>query len=72
MLVDVAAQTRIAHGTVLHHFGTIDEVGAALMEGMFHRPVEQILEGRKGVAAGRPSQTELPILFSAFEFKGVA
>lgn len=42
-LTDVAKAAGIAHATVLHHFGSIAEVQAALMEKMIRALVDQVL-----------------------------
>jgi len=75
-LTDVAARAGIAHATVLHHFGTIGEVQAALMERMIRQLVEQILAAHAsvpgGVADTERQHTGAPVLFDAFESKGAA
>jgi AcrR family transcriptional regulator len=42
-LTDVARAAGIAHATVLHHFGSIAEVQAALMEKMIRELVDELL-----------------------------
>jgi len=71
-LTDVAARAGIAHATVLHHFGTIGEVQAALMERMIRQLVEQILAAHQGVSDAERPHTGAPVLFDAFESKGAA
>lgn len=74
-LTDVAKKAGISHGTVLHHFGTIAEVQAALMERMVRQLVEQVLEAHAALPAlpdgGMPA-TGPNILFDAFEQRGSA
>lgn len=43
-LADVAKAAGVVHATVLHHFGSIADVQAALAERMIRQLVEQILE----------------------------
>lgn len=72
-LVDVAAEAGIAQATVLHHFGSIGGVQAALMERMIRQLVDQILESGAldSDLAGR-AQTGARTLFDAFESRGAA
>ena len=72
-LVDVAGAAGVANATVLHHFGSIDGVQAALMERMVQQLVDTILavdfdHGDPAVARGKVLQT----LFDAFETRGAA
>lgn len=66
-LVDVAKAAGVSHATVLHHFGSIDGVQAALAEAMIRQLVAQILE------AERPDDPQLQlesvgqVLFDTFE-----
>lgn len=66
-LVDVAKAAGVSHATVLHHFGSIDGVQAALAEAMIRQLVAQIL------AAERPDDPQMQlesvgqVLFDAFE-----
>lgn len=71
-LADVAKEAGVANATVLHHFGTIDGVQAALMDRMIVELVSGLLamdlpdDPRAGRAAA------LQNLFDAFETKGAA
>lgn len=71
-LADVAKEAGVANATVLHHFGTIDGVQAALMDKMIVELVSGLLamdlpdDPRAGRAAA------LQNLFDAFETKGAA
>lgn len=71
-LADVAKEAGVANATVLHHFGTIDGVQAALMDKMIVELVSGLLamdlpdDPRTGRAAA------LQNLFDAFETKGAA
>ena len=66
-LVDVAKAAGVSHATVLHHFGSIDGVQAALAEAMIRQLVAQILQ------AERPDDPQLQlesvgqVLFDTFE-----
>jgi AcrR family transcriptional regulator len=65
-LADVAAEAGIANASVLHHFGSIDEVQAALMERMVRDLVANILAVQE--ATGEGVQT----LFDTFESPAVS
>jgi AcrR family transcriptional regulator len=68
-LADVAAAAGVANATVLHHFGSIDGVEAALMERMIAHLVERVLAiGADDPAVSR--ETALQTLFDAFETRG--
>lgn len=69
-LADVAAAAGVAHATVLHHFGSIDEVQASLMERMIRQLVAQILEAK--AHAEDEADAGLRALFDAFESRGAA
>lgn len=72
-LVDVAAEAGIAQATVLHHFGSIDGVQAALMERMVRQLVAQILEtGTLNADIAGRAQVGAAALFDAFEARGAA
>jgi AcrR family transcriptional regulator len=71
-LTDVAAKAGIAHATVLHHFGTIGEVQAALMERMIRQLVAQVQEAHQGADDAERPQLGARALFDAFEAKGAA
>ncbi|MFZ5669920.1 MAG: TetR/AcrR family transcriptional regulator [Pseudomonadota bacterium] len=72
-LADVAARAGVANASVLHHFGSIDEVQTALMERMVRQLVDQILAAPpvEGGAAGR-AEAGARALFDAFETRGAA
>ncbi|HWA62150.1 MAG TPA: TetR/AcrR family transcriptional regulator [Caulobacteraceae bacterium] len=72
-LADVASAAGVVHATVLHHFGSIADVQAALMERMIQQLVEQILAagGLEEDPAGR-LEAGARALFDAFESHGAA
>ena len=72
-LTDVAKAAKVANATVLHHFGTIQGVQAALMERMIQQLANRILD----IDAPRESPFsahghDLRMLFDAFEQRGAA
>lgn len=69
-LADVAAEAGIANASVLHHFGSIDDVQTALMERMVADLVARILAISD--ASTEPSPAGAQALFDAFEAPGVA
>ncbi|MBN8607641.1 MAG: TetR/AcrR family transcriptional regulator [Caulobacterales bacterium] len=69
-LADVAAEAGIANASVLHHFGSIDEVQTALMERMVADLVARILAVSE--VGAEPSPAGAQTLFDAFEAPGVA
>jgi AcrR family transcriptional regulator len=71
-LADVAKEAGVANATVLHHFGTISGVQAALMEKMIAELVAGLLamELPADPKAGR--RAGIQNLFDAFEAKGAA
>jgi AcrR family transcriptional regulator len=71
-LADVAAAAGVANATVLHHFGSIDEVEAALMERMIGQLVERILAEPHETASSESYVSGLRTLFDAFETRGAA
>ncbi|WP_374573757.1 TetR/AcrR family transcriptional regulator [Phenylobacterium sp.] len=72
-LADVAAAAGVVHATVLHHFGSIDGVQAALMERMIRQLVDQILamEAPSDDPMAR-AEAGATALFDAFESRGAA
>lgn len=73
-LVDVAAAAGVANATVIHHFGSIDGVQAALMERMVQQLVDGIVS-RSAMSTGDPAtraEAVMQILFDAFEKRGAA
>ncbi len=71
-LADVAKEAGVANATVLHHFGTIDGVQAALMEKMIAELVTGLLAMDVPAEAGAARGAGLQNLFDAFEAKGAA
>lgn len=69
-LADVAAEAGIANASVLHHFGSIDDVQTALMERMVADLVARILAISE--VSTEPSPAGAQALFDAFEAPGVA
>jgi len=72
-LVEVAGAAGVANATVLHHFGSIDGVHAALMERMTEQLVANIFTA--ALSAGDPdAQTDavMQALFDTFETRGAA
>lgn len=72
-LADVAAAAGVSNATVLHYFGSIQEVQTALMERMITGLVETILASRfslDDIATARDQG--LRALFDAFEARGAA
>jgi AcrR family transcriptional regulator len=71
-LADVAKESGVANATVLHHFGTIDGVQAALMEKMIVELVSGILAMDVPANPRAARAAALQNLFDAFETKGAA
>ena len=72
-LAEVARAAGISNASVLHHFGAIEEVQAALMERMVGRLVEEILAiTHDGLGPVQSAGEEIIALFDAFERKGAA
>ncbi len=71
-LADVAKAAGVANATVLHHFGTIDGVQAALMEKMIGELVAGILEMEVPDDPGAARAAALQHLFDAFQDRGAA
>lgn len=71
-LADVAKAAGVANATVLHHFGTIDGVQAALMEKMIGELVAGILEMEVPEEPGAARAAALKHLFDAFQDRGAA
>jgi AcrR family transcriptional regulator len=69
-LADVAKAAGVVHANVIHHFGSIAGVEAALMERMIRQLADKIIVGfnAHGASPGFGAQA----LFDAFEAKGVA
>lgn len=66
-LVDVAKAAGVSHATVLHHFGSIDGVQAALAEAMIRQLVAQILEAERPDDPQRQLESVGQVLFDTFE-----
>lgn len=72
-LADVANAAGVVHATVLHHFGSIADVQAALAERMIRRLVEQILDTPPPeTGPAWRSLSGVDALFDAFEAPGAA
>lgn len=72
-LADVAASAGVVHATVLHHFGSIDDVQTALMERMIRQLVARILDSTvAGDDPQRQADAGARALFDAFESRGAA
>jgi AcrR family transcriptional regulator len=72
-LVEVARAAGVSNATVLHHFGSIDEVQAALMRRMVRDLVATVLAINDRVPdALRSSGEAVAALFDAFEARGAA
>lgn len=71
-LADVAKEAGVANATVLHHFGTIDGVQAALMEKMIVELVSGLLKMDVPADPRAARGAALQNLFDAFETKGAA
>ena len=71
-LADVAKEAGVANATVLHHFGTIDGVQAALMEKMIEELVSGLLAMDVPADPRKARAAALQNLFDAFETKGAA
>jgi AcrR family transcriptional regulator len=72
-LTEVAAQAGVASATVLHHFGAIDGVQAALMERMVARLAARVIAITEAAPPDAQPGPETDIaLFDAFEDQGAA
>lgn len=72
-LAEVARAAGVSNATVLHHFGSIDAVQAALMERMVRRLVDEVLAITAGaVDSSESASGAVTALFDAFEAKGAA
>lgn len=72
-LADVAAAAGVSNGSVLHYFGSIQELQTALMERMIARLVETVFAAQidpTDIIASRDQGVRA--LFDAFEDKGTA
>jgi AcrR family transcriptional regulator len=71
-LADVAKEAGVANATVLHHFGTINGVQAALMEKMIAELVSGLLAMDVPADPKSGRGAAMQNLFDAFESKGAA
>lgn len=72
-LVEVAKAAGVVNATVLHHFGSIDELQKTLMTRMIEQLVERIVAIAKDAEdAGQMAGQSTVALFDAFEERGVA
>lgn len=71
-LKDVAAAAGVSHPTVLHHFGSIGELQAALMEHMIRDLVAKIMACGPAPGEEPDPMLGLSALFDAFEAPGAA
>jgi AcrR family transcriptional regulator len=71
-LADVAKEAGVANATVLHHFGTIDGVQAALMEKMIAELVSGLMAMDVPDDPRAARAAAIQNLFDAFETKGAA
>ena len=72
-LVEVAQAAGVAHATVLHHFGSIDEVQRALMTRMIRALVDRIIAvARERADPGEATMAGISDMFDTFENRGVA
>jgi len=72
-LATVAAEAHVSTATVLHHFGAIDDVQAALMERMVTRLAARVVEITEAAPVDQPPSLEgAQALFDAFEEQGAA
>lgn len=73
-LVEVAAAAGVANATVMHHFGSIDGLHAALMERMTGSLVEAALAAAADAERnpGRAIEITVQALFDTFEARGAA
>lgn len=71
-LTDVARAAGVANATVLHHFGSIDGVHAALMDRMTEQLTRAILAAPMPDNPERAAESALQVLFDVFERRGAA
>lgn len=72
-LADVAAAANVANASVLHHFGSIDGLHAALMDRMVQQLVADLLAlGEKATGQGHQTEAVVQALFDVFETRGAA
>lgn len=72
-LTDVAAAAGVANASVLHHFGTIDSLHAALMERMVAQLIADVLSiADEGGKRDDQQEAVFQALFDVFENRGAA
>jgi len=72
-LANVAAAAQVANANVLHHFGSIDGVHAALMDRMVQQLVADLLKlGDEAAGKGHQTEAVVQALFDVFETRGAA
>ena len=72
-LTDVAAAAGVANASVLHHFGTIDALHAALMERMVAQLIADVLAiADQGGKRDDQQEAVFQALFDVFEKRGAA
>ncbi|MBX9747880.1 MAG: TetR/AcrR family transcriptional regulator [Hyphomonadaceae bacterium] len=72
-LADVASAAKVANASVLHHFGSIDGLHAALMERMVSQLIADILAiADQGGERADQQEAAFQALFDVFETRGAA
>jgi AcrR family transcriptional regulator len=72
-LAEVASAAGVANASVLHHFGSIDGLHAALMERMVAQLIADVMAlGGEGGARGEQQEAVFQALFDVFEKRGAA
>lgn len=72
-LVDVAAAAGVANASVIHHFGSIDELHAALMERMVAQLIADVLAiADQGGERDDQQEAVFQALFDVFEKRGAS
>lgn len=72
-LADVAAAAGVANASVIHHFGSIDGLHAALMERMVNQLIADVMAiADQGGERGAKQEAVFQALFDVFETRGAA
>jgi AcrR family transcriptional regulator len=72
-VIEVAKAAGVAHATVLHHFGSIDEMQQALMTRMIRSLVDRIVSiAHERADLGEATMAGISDMFDTFEGRGVA
>lgn len=72
-LADVAAAAGVANASVIHHFGSIDDLHAALMERMVSQLIAEVLAiADRGGERDDQQEAVFQALFDVFETRGAA